>query len=341
MDLYKQAGVDIAAGNEASARYKTFAEETKRPGVLGQIGGFASGFALDLSRYPSPVLVSGTDGVGTKLKVAFAANRHDTIGIDCVAMCVNDVLTIGAEPLYFLDYLATGALDVDVAADVVKGIAAGCNEAGCALVGGETAEMPGMYAGGEYDVAGFVVGVVNRDEMIDGKQVETGDVVLGLASNGIHSNGYSLVRKLVAESGLAWDEPFPGETTSVAETLLRPTRIYVKSILSLLEQRLPIHAMAHITGGGLIENIPRVIPDGKGVVIQQASMPQQSVFTWLLETSGMSFAEAARVWNMGIGYVVVVPADAVASVSAALTSAGETVYTIGEVATGVEGVEFR
>lgn len=341
MDLYKQAGVDIAAGNEASARYKTFAEETKRPGVLGQIGGFASGFALDLSRYPSPVLVSGTDGVGTKLKVAFAANRHDTIGIDCVAMCVNDVLTIGAEPLYFLDYLATGALYVDVAADVVKGIAAGCNEAGCALVGGETAEMPGMYAGGEYDVAGFVVGVVNRDEMIDGKQVETGDVVLGLASNGIHSNGYSLVRKLVAESGLAWDEPFPGETTSVAETLLRPTRIYVKSILSLLEQRLPIHAMAHITGGGLIENIPRVIPDGKGVVIQQASLPQQSVFTWLLETSGMSFAEAARVWNMGIGYVVVVPADAVASVSAALISAGETVYTIGEVATGVEGVEFR
>ncbi|WAH36646.1 phosphoribosylformylglycinamidine cyclo-ligase [Alicyclobacillus dauci] len=340
MDLYKDAGVDIAAGNEAASRYKALSQRTKRPEVLGQIGGFASGFALDLTRFPEPVLVSGTDGVGTKLKVAFAADKHDTIGIDCVAMCVNDILTIGAEPLYFLDYLATGKLDVDVAEAVVAGIAAGCEMAGAALVGGETAEMPGMYAGGEYDVAGFAVGVVNRSQMIDGANVRPGDVVLGLASTGPHSNGYSLVRKLVTDAGLQWTDPFPGENETVAETLLRPTRIYVRSILSLLERRLPVHAMAHITGGGLNENIPRVLPGGTAVEIDRNAWPLPNVFQWLLGRSGMAFPEAARVWNMGIGYVLVVPEGEAYAVTTALTELGETVYRIGRVVEGDQVVTF-
>lgn len=342
MDLYKQAGVDIAAGNEAATRYKRLSGRTSRPEVLGQIGGFASGFALNLARYPEPVLVSGTDGVGTKLKVAFAAGKHDTIGIDCVAMCVNDILTIGAEPLYFLDYLATGALDVDVAEAVVAGIAAGCEIAGAALVGGETAEMPGMYAAGEYDVAGFAVGVVNKGEMIDGSQVQAGDMVLGLASDGLHSNGYSLVRKLVADAGLGWDDAFPGTAATVAETLLTPTRVYAPSIRALLTAGLPVHAMAHITGGGLVENIPRVLPAGVQVMIDASAWPRQAVFQWLHKASQMSFEEACRVWNMGIGYVVITSEQAAQDVTAALADSGETVYAIGRVQAGAsgEGVQF-
>lgn len=338
LDQYKNAGVDIEAGNEAAARYKTLAKRTTRPEVLGQIGGFASGFALDLTRYPSPVLVSGTDGVGTKLKVAFAAGRHDSIGIDCVAMCVNDILTSGAQPLYFLDYLGTGALDVDVAEAVVAGIAEGCREAGMALVGGETAELPGMYARGEYDVAGFAVGVVNRDEMITGEHIQAGDVVLGLVSSGLHSNGYSLVRKLVSEAGLGWQDSFPGEEETVVDVLLRPTRIYVRAIQSVLAAHLPVTGMAHITGGGLLENIPRVIPDGLGVDLDASAWPMQNVFHWLIEQSGMSVAEAMRVWNLGIGFVVIVPANAVAQVQAVLESNDETVYRIGTVVAGQSGV---
>lgn len=340
MDAYKQAGVDIEAGNQAALRYKALAKRTGRPEVLGQIGGFASGFALDLAKYPNPVLVSGTDGVGTKLKLAFAAGKHDTIGIDCVAMCVNDILTVGAEPLYFLDYLATGHLDVDVAEAVVAGIAEGCAQSNAALVGGETAEMPGMYASGEYDVAGFAVGVVNRDAMITGDAVADGDVVLGLASNGIHSNGYSLVRKLIDEAGLRLDEPFPGESATVAEVLLRPTRIYVKTIQTLLATGLPVHAMAHITGGGLMENLPRVLPEGVGVEIGQTSWAVPNVFRWLLDKSGMSLEASTRVWNMGIGYVVVTAETAADDVIETLTASGETVYRLGRVSKNATGVQL-
>ncbi|GMA63309.1 phosphoribosylformylglycinamidine cyclo-ligase [Alicyclobacillus fastidiosus] len=341
MDLYKEAGVDIAAGNAAALRYKSLAAKTKRQGVLGQIGGFASGFALDLTRYPEPVLVSGTDGVGTKLKVAFAAGKHDTVGIDCVAMCVNDILTVGAEPLYFLDYLATGKLDVDVAEAVVAGIARGCELAGTALVGGETAEMPGMYAEGEYDIAGFTVGVVNRSQMVSGERVTPGDVILGLTSSGVHSNGYSLVRKLVEDAGLGWSDRLPGDELTVAERLLAPTRIYVQPILRLLASGLPVHAMAHITGGGLNENIPRVLPEGTTAVIDRQTWPQTPVFAWLLEQSGMAFEEATRVWNMGIGYVVVTSKEAAPQVIEVLQDQGETVYKIGGIAAGTPDVRFK
>lgn len=341
MDLYKEAGVDIEAGNEAAARYKNLAKTTMRKEVLGQIGGFASGFAIDVTRYPEPVLVSGTDGVGTKLKVAFATNRHDTIGIDCVAMCVNDILTVGAEPLYFLDYLAVGHLDVGVAEAIVKGVADGCQMSGMALVGGETAEMPGMYADGEYDVAGFAVGVVNRSQMITGDAVQAGDVVLGLASNGLHSNGYSLVRKLVEEAGLSFGDTLPGTSTTVADTLLRPTRIYVEAIQALLASECPIHAMAHITGGGLIENIPRVLPDGLQVEIRRDSWTLHPIYTWLLQQSQMSLEDAARVWNLGIGYVVIVPEHSVDAAVQVLTATGETVYRIGEVSQGSSGVVLK
>jgi phosphoribosylformylglycinamidine cyclo-ligase len=316
------------------------AKRTGRPEVLGQIGGFASGFALDLAKYPNPVLVSGTDGVGTKLKIAFAAGRHDTIGIDCVAMCVNDILTVGAEPLYFLDYLATGHLEVDVAEAVVAGIAAGCLEAGAALVGGETAEMPGMYAAGEYDVAGFAVGVVNRDQMITGDETQDGDAVLGLASSGIHSNGYSLVRKLVDDAGLRLDQTFPGESATVADVLLRPTRIYVKPIQSLLALRLPVRAMAHITGGGIVENVPRVLPEGLGLELARSAWELPNVFQWLLRQSGMAFEEAARVWNLGVGFVIITTEAAANDVAEHLAASGETVYRLGRVRQGTSGVRW-
>lgn len=337
-DLYREAGVDIEAGNLAADRYKQLAKQTMRPEVMGQIGGFASGFALDLTRFPEPVLVSGTDGVGTKLKIAFAVGKHDTIGIDCVAMCVNDILTVGAEPLYFLDYLATGHLDVDTAEAVVAGVTEGCRQSGAALVGGETAEMPGMYQGGEYDVAGFAVGVVNKSQMIDGSQVQEGDIVLGLQSNGVHSNGFSLVRKLIEDAALKFDDVFPGEeSATVGEVLLRPTRIYVQAIQQLLSHHLSIRAMAHITGGGLMENIPRVLSKGLAVEIDMLSWPLPPVFDWLLKASGMADEEAARVWNLGIGYVVIVPQSDALKATEVLESAGETVYRIGSVVRG-EGV---
>jgi len=340
-DLYREAGVNIDAGNEAAKRYGQFAKRTQRAGVLGTIGGFAGGFALDLQKYPNPVLLSGTDGVGTKLKIAFATNRHDTIGIDCVAMCVNDILTSGAEPLFFLDYLAVGALDVDVAEAVVRGIADGCAQAGCALIGGETAEMPSMYQNGEYDVAGFAVGVVNQPDIIDGRHVSAGDVVLGLASNGIHSNGLSLVRQLVAQAGLDFADTVPGWRGTVADELLQPTRIYVKSIQALLASGAKVRAMAHITGGGLLENIPRVLPDGFDAVLSTRAWPLPSVYEWLLAQSGMSFLEAARIWNLGIGYVVVVPREQAETAASVLKAAGETVFAIGTIAPGQQTVVLQ
>ncbi|MCL6517419.1 phosphoribosylformylglycinamidine cyclo-ligase [Alicyclobacillus sp.] len=333
-DLYRSAGVDIDAGNEAAARYARLARRAWRPEVQGGIGGFGGGFALDVARYPQPVLVSGTDGVGTKLKIAFATGRHDTIGIDCVAMCVNDILTSGAEPLFFLDYLATGRLDVDVAERVVAGVAEGCARAGCALVGGETAEMPEMYAPGEYDLAGTAVGVVNRDRLLDGSTVRPGDVLLGLASDGVHSNGYSLVRKLVADAGLGWADTVAGWGGTVADELLRPTRIYVRPVLDLLWAGVPVKAMAHITGGGLVDNVPRCLPDGVSARIHAGSWPVPPVFTWLQAQAGVEFAAAARVWNMGIGFVLVVDPARVADATARLTAAGERVFVIGEVVPG-------
>lgn len=330
-DLYHDAGVDVDRGNEAAARYGQLAKRTMRPGVMGSIGGFAGGFALDLVKYPQPILVSGTDGVGTKLSVAAATGRHSTVGIDCVAMCVNDILCMGAEPLYFLDYLATGMLDVGQAAEVVAGVAEGCKEAGCALIGGETAEMPGMYGSGEYDIAGFAVGVVNADAVVDGSRISAGDVVLGLASNGLHSNGFSLVRRLVDQAGVGWDTHLPGWRGSVADELLRPTRIYVPTILAALEAGMPIRAMAHITGGGLVDNLPRCLPDGFGARLSLDNWERPAVFDWLLRQSGMSLVEAARVWNLGIGFTVVVPVNQVARVMDFLTDEGELVFPIGRV----------
>ncbi|WP_035462364.1 phosphoribosylformylglycinamidine cyclo-ligase [Alicyclobacillus macrosporangiidus] len=340
-DLYRSAGVDIDAGNEAAARYARVARRAWRPEVLGGIGGFGGGFALDVARYPQPVLVSGADGVGTKLKIAFATGRHDTIGIDCVAMCVNDILTAGAEPLFFLDYLAVGRLDVDVAERVVAGVAEGCARAGCALVGGETAEMPDMYPPGEYDLAGTAVGVVNRDQMVDGSTVRPGDVLLGLASDGVHSNGYSLVRKLIAQEGLGWDDAVPGWRGTVAEELLRPTRIYVRPVLDLLAAGLPVKAMAHITGGGLVENVPRCLPDGVSARIRAGSWPVPAVFRWLQSAAGLGFAEAARVWNMGIGFVLVMDPDVAGEAASRLAEAGELVFPIGEVVPGPRAVVWE
>ncbi|MDS4020910.1 MAG: phosphoribosylformylglycinamidine cyclo-ligase [Candidatus Competibacter sp.] len=338
---YRDAGVDIDAGNRLVDRIKPHARRTLRPGVLGGLGGFGALFELPLDRYRQPVLVSGTDGVGTKLKLALELNRHDTIGIDLVAMCVNDVLVAGAEPLFFLDYYATGKLDVDVAADVIRGIADGCERAGAALVGGETAEMPGMYGEGDYDLAGFCVGVVEKARIIDGSRVAPGDVLLGLASSGPHSNGYSLIRKILAVSGARLDRPFADGRT-LGETLLAPTRIYVKPILQLLE-RIEVHAIAHITGGGLTENLPRVLPANTKAVIALQSWERPAVFQWLQRQGGVAEAEMRRTFNCGVGLVVCVPAKDEERAQALLREAGETVWTLGQIA-GSEGeplVEFQ
>jgi phosphoribosylformylglycinamidine cyclo-ligase len=340
IDKYKAAGVDIDAGNEAAKRYGKLAELTRRAEVLGRIGGFAGGFELDIAKYPKPILLSGTDGVGTKLKVAFAANKHNTIGIDCVAMCVNDILTCGAEPLFFLDYLATSNLDVAVAEEIVSGVSRGCEQAGCALVGGETAEMPGMYEDKEYDIAGFAVGVVNKPDMIDGSAVKPGDVILGLASHGLHSNGYSLVRKIVHDAGLSWTDTVPGFVGTVAEELLIPTRIYVKSVQAVLQAGKSIHGMAHITGGGLQENIPRCLPRGVEAQITLHSWPLRPVFSWLQKQAEMTFFEASRVWNMGIGYVLIVPEEEAGEITSILTQNGESAYSIGKVIEGEQQVTF-
>lgn len=328
---YRDAGVDIDAGNRLVDRIKPHAKRTLRPGVLGGLGGFGALFELPLDRYRQPVLVSGTDGVGTKLKLALELNQHESIGIDLVAMCVNDVLVVGAEPLFFLDYYATGKLDVDIAATVIQSIAAGCEQAGAALVGGETAEMPGIYQDGDYDLAGFCVGVVEKARMIDGAKVQPGDALLGLASSGPHANGYSLIRKILAVSGARLDQPFAAQT--LGATLLTPTRIYVKSILKLLEQ-VEIHAIAHITGGGLTENLPRVLPMNAQAIVDLASWERPAIFQWLQQQGGVAEVEMRRTFNCGVGLVVCVAAEAVEQTLAALREAGETAWLLGYIADG-------
>jgi len=338
---YRDAGVDIDAGNRLVDRIKPHARRTLRPGVLGGLGGFGALFELPLDRYRQPVLVSGADGVGTKLKLALDLNRHDTLGIDLVAMCVNDVLVVGAEPLFFLDYYATGKLDVDVATAVIKGIADGCVQAGAALVGGETAEMPGLYHDGDYDLAGFCVGVVEKTKIIDGSKVQAGDVLLGLASSGPHSNGYSLIRKILAVSGTRLDQAL-AEGRTLGEALMAPTRIYVKPVLKLLEA-LDVKAIAHITGGGLTENLPRVLPTGVKAVIDTQSWRRPALFDWLQQQGGVAETEMRRTFNCGVGLVVCVAADQAERAQAILREAGETVWLLGQIAAsaGEPFVEFQ
>ncbi|TCS98646.1 phosphoribosylformylglycinamidine cyclo-ligase [Tepidimonas ignava] len=336
---YKDAGVDIDAGDALVERIKPLAKRTLRDGVLAGIGGFGALFEIP-KRYREPVLVSGTDGVGTKLKLAFAWDMHDTVGIDLVAMSVNDVLVQGAEPLFFLDYFACGKLDVDTAARVVAGIAAGCEQSGCALIGGETAEMPGMYPPGEYDLAGFCVGVVEKSRILTGAAVQVGDVVLGLASNGVHSNGFSLVRKCLERA--ANNLPSTLDGRPLREAIMAPTRLYVKPVLAALQQH-PIKALAHITGGGLLENIPRVLPQGLAAHLVKGSWPRSELFAWLQRTAGIDDHEMNRTFNNGIGMVVVVGADHADATAATLRAQGETVYTIGTIAPRGDGapVEVR
>jgi len=323
---YRDAGVDIDAGDQLVENIKPYAKRTLRPEVLGGIGGF--GALIEISKkYQEPVLVSGTDGVGTKLKLAFEWNRHDTVGIDLVAMSVNDILVQGAEPLFFLDYFACGKLDVPQATDVIKGIAAGCEQAGCALIGGETAEMPGMYPSGEYDLAGFAVGVVEKSKVITGRSIGPGDVVLGLASNGAHSNGYSLVRKILDLKQPDLDAPFDGER-SLRDAVIAPTRIYVKPLLALM-QSLPVKGMAHITGGGITENVPRVLPDNVVAQIDAASWALPKLFQWLQSAGNVESHEMYRTFNCGIGMVVIVAAEHADAAVAQLSAAGETVHRLG------------
>lgn len=325
---YRDAGVDINAGNQLIEQIKPHVAKTKRPGVLGGIGGFGALFEIPLDRYQQPVLVSGTDGVGTKLKLALQMNKHDTIGIDLVAMCVNDILVLGAEPLYFLDYYATGHLDNDVAVDVIKGIAEGCLQSGAALSGGETAEMPGMYGDGDYDLAGFCVGIVEKNAIIDGSKVEAGNVLIALASSGPHSNGYSLVRKVLEVSGDDLTQSCGEQTLGAA--LLEPTRIYVKSIHKLLDE-IDVNAMSHITGGGLLENIPRVMVQNTRAQIDINSWAMPPVFAWLQQQGNIEDQEMYRTFNCGVGMVLVVNADDADHALEVLTNAGETAWRLGEV----------
>ena len=332
---YRDAGVDIDAGDALIERIKPCVARTTRPEVLAGIGGFGALVELPLDRYRRPVLVSGTDGVGTKLKLAIETGCHDTIGIDLVAMCANDVVVQGAEPLFFLDYYATGRLNVEVAARVIEGIAEGCLQAGAALVGGETAEMPDMYGGEDYDLAGFCVGVVEKESIIDGARVQPGDAVIGLASSGPHSNGYSLIRKLIALDGVTSATPLAGRP--LFEQLLTPTRIYVKSLLALI-QALPVHALAHITGGGLTENIPRVLRAGLEVVLQRRAWPRSAVFEWLARAGRIEEAEMHRTFNCGIGMVAIVGRERADEALRLLAGRGETALLLGEVRRGDRGV---
>lgn len=325
---YRDAGVDIDAGNALVEKIKPHAKRTLRDGVLGGLGGFGALFEIPLDRYQKPVLVSGTDGVGTKLKLAMEMNRHDTIGIDLVAMCVNDIIVQGAEPLFFLDYYATGHLDIDVAADVVKGIAEGCVQAGAALSGGETAEMPGMYSEGDYDLAGFCVGVVDKDKMLDGSRVSAGDYLIGLSSSGPHSNGYSLIRKVLEVSGASLDERIGDQ--SLGDALLAPTRIYVKPLLELLQSQ-TVHGLAHITGGGLTENLPRVMPAGTCAHIDASSWDMPEVFNWLQEQGNITNEEMWRTFNCGIGMVVILPESEVAQTMALMQHHGIDAWQIGKI----------
>ena len=324
---YRDAGVDIDAGDQLVENIKPFAKRTLRDGVLAGIGGFGALFEVP-KRYKEPVLVSGTDGVGTKLKLAFHLNRHDTVGVDLVAMSVNDILVQGAEPLFFLDYFACGKLDVATATQVVKGIAAGCEQAGCALIGGETAEMPGMYPPGEYDLAGFAVGAVEKSKIIDGSDIVPGDAVLGLASSGAHSNGYSLIRKIVDSSGVALSSGFDRRT--LGDALLAPTRIYVKPVLAVLRE-VRIKGLAHITGGGLVENVPRVLPGNVCAELKKSAWPRPPLFDWLQKNGNVAEAEMHRVFNCGIGMVAIVAAEHAERTIQALQREGETVFRIGEI----------
>lgn len=324
---YRDAGVDIDAGDALIEAIKPFAKRTMRDGVLAGIGGFGALFEVS-KKYREPVLVSGTDGVGTKLKLAFHLNRHDTVGIDLVAMSVNDILVQGAEPLFFLDYFACGRLDVATATDVIKGIAAGCEQAGCALIGGETAEMPSMYPDGEYDLAGFAVGAVEKSWIIDGKKISPGDVVLGLASSGAHSNGYSLVRKILDVAKPDLNADFHGRPLS--DVLIAPTRIYVKPLLALME-KIDIHGLVHITGGGLVENIPRVLQPDLTAVLHRDAWQMPPLFTWLQQHGGVEDAEMHRVFNCGIGMTVIVAKDKSDETEAMLKQSGETAFRLGEI----------
>jgi phosphoribosylformylglycinamidine cyclo-ligase len=331
---YRAAGVDIEAGDAAVRRLAPWARATYRREVLGDIGAFAGFFRIPRG-YRDPVLVAGTDGVGSKLRVAFLAGRHDTIGIDLVAMSVNDLLVHGAEPLVFLDYLGIGRVEPRLVEAVVRGIAAGCRQAGCALIGGETAELPDFYAPGEYDLAGFAVGVVERRRLVDGRRVRPGDVVLGLASSGLHSNGYTLARKIALERlGLTVKDRVPALGATLGQALLEPTRIYVRPVLSLLRAGIPVHAMAHVTGGGLTGNVPRVLPPGCAAVIRRGTWPVPPVFRFLQEAGGVAEAEMLRVFNMGIGFVLILPPRAAAPARRALARRGVPAWEIGRVAAG-------
>lgn len=342
---YRQAGVDVEAGRAFVDKIRDMVSGTYRPGVLGALGGFGGCFELP-EGYRKPVLVSGTDGVGTKLKIAQALDQHDTVGIDLVAMCVNDVLTIGAEPLFFLDYLATGKLAPEQLAQVVAGVASGCKTSGCALLGGETAEMPGFYGPGEYDLAGFCVGVVEKERMLDGSKVAVGDRLIGLASSGVHSNGFSLVRKIVAEGardareagrpvGYDWAEkPNALGGQSLGEVLLEPTQLYVKPVLAALASELTIHGMAHITGGGLPENLPRCLGAGQSIQLEAGSWQIPPVFEWLREAGGVSVENMYNTFNMGIGFVAIVPPDEAEAACAQFEGEGIAAATIGEVVAG-------
>ncbi|MGU3383419.1 phosphoribosylformylglycinamidine cyclo-ligase [Methylobacterium sp. D53M] len=339
---YAAAGVDIDAGNAMVETIKPLVRSTRRPGADAEIGGFGGLFDLKAAGFRDPILVAANDGVGTKVKIAIETGRHDTIGIDLVAMCVNDIIVQGAEPLFFLDYYATGKLVPGVGADIVRGIAEGCRQAGCALIGGETAEMPGLYDGSDYDLAGFSVGAAERGALLPRPGIRPGDVVLGLPSSGVHSNGFSLVRRIVAKTGLGWDAPAPfAPGRSLGEALLEPTRIYVKPLLAALGATDGIRALAHITGGGFPDNLPRVLPDEVGIAVDLDAVTPSPVFGWLAREGGVAEAEMLRTFNCGIGMVVIAAADAVDDVDEALTRAGETPVRLGRItARGPEPVTF-
>lgn len=330
--LYKEAGVDLSAGYAAVKGIKEHVARTARPEVLGELGGFGGMFALPVNKYKKPVLISGTDGVGTKLKLAFSLKKHDTVGIDLVAMCANDVVAQGAEPLFFLDYFATGKVEVEVIDQVVKGIADGCIEAGCALVGGETAEMPGFYPDEEYDLAGFCVGIVEQDQIITGSSIKPGDVMIGLASSGVHSNGFSLARKILADQ-IALDR-------EVGLTLLTPTRIYVKALLALIE-KIPVAGVAHITGGGWIENIPRILPEDCSALVKKNSWPISPIFNLIQSEGNVELSEMFNVFNMGIGMVVVVKPEVATEAIELLNQLGEKAYLIGSIVPGHQQIIFE
>lgn len=340
MGEYKKAGVDIEAGNEFVRRIRPLVRSTFRPEVLADIGGFGGLFRFDPKRYRDPVLVSGTDGVGTKLKIAFLIGRHDTVGIDLVAMCANDVVVCGAEPLFFLDYLAVGKLALGQAEAIISGIAEGCRQAGCALIGGETAEMPGFYPEGEYDLAGFAVGVVERDRLLDGSRVRPGDVLIGLASTGLHSNGFALARRVLLEDAkIALKETLPELDASLGEVLLRPTKIYVKVVLALVRS-CELHAIAHITGGGLTENLPRVLPEGCRAVIDRRAWTPPPIFHLIQSRGRVDPEEMARVFNLGVGLVVIAPPDGLKDVLRAAADCGDRAFEIGTIEKGDREVRY-